>query len=322
MARFFSQVNLQPEEAVVRSYFHLSPILSEYSYHDDCCFSPDGQVVAVNSNSNMISLYRCDGCQFECKIPNKKYGSSKMTFHNSKQAIYINSHNDINDHSARLLNVQNQSFIRYFSANGHTASITSLCAKPNGVITASQDRTIKVWDDSQEKCVLTLEVNRPPNVALHPNGLCLTVTTDQALYLYDIRNLDSVVSTLNMVTNTDVMPYFGMLGTKLAIVGPEFAQIYNASDLKFLCNLDMTMGKQIPGFSFTPDEEFAVIPSSDYSILVADATTGSQVTVLSGHKTPVTSIAFSSAYFTFVSTAAECLFWTVDMPTYHCLIGQ
>lgn len=313
---------IQPEEAIVRSYFHLDPILSEYSYHQDCSFSPDGSNFAVISNANMISLYKCDGCRFESRIPNKKYGSTRLCYHLTKNAIYLNSHNEINDHAARLLNIQQQSFIRYFTANGHTAPITSLCARPNGLITASQDRTIKIWDDSAEKCTTTLEVNSPANIALHPNGLCLSVSTDCALYIYDIRNLDAAVRTTKLKTNGEVTPHFGMKGTKLALVGPDFAQVYCMKDLSLLCSPDLTMGKTTPGCAFTPDEDFLLIPTNDYSILVADAKQGSQVTVLTGHTNPVSSISFSSAYHNFVSTGSECLFWTVDMQTYKLLIGQ
>lgn len=317
--------SIQPEEAIVRSYFHLDPILTEYSYHQDSSFSPDGLSFAVISNANMISLYRCDGCRFESKIPNKKYGSTRLCYHLSKNAIYLNSHNEINDHAARLLNVQQQSFIRYFTANGHTAPITSLCSRSNGVITASQDRTIKIWDDSTDKCTTTLEVSSPANIALHPNGLCLAVTTDSFLYIYDMRNLDSAVLTNKLHNNNDhpkgdFIPHFGMKGTKLAVVGPEYAQIYFMKDLSHF-SLDHTMRKDTPGFAFTPDEDFLLIPTTDYSILVADAQSGSQVTILTGHKNPVSSISFSSAYHNFVSTGEECLFWTVDMPTYKLLTG-
>ena len=71
----------------------------------------------------------------------------------------------------------------------------------------------------------------------------------------------------------------------------------------------------IPGFSFTPDEQFMLIPTNDNTILVDDVRDGAQVTVLAGHKGPISSIAFSSAYHNFVSTGRECLFWTVDMAT-------
>lgn len=311
--------SILPEEAIVRSYFHLDPILTEYSYHQDCSFSPDGLSLAVISNANTISLFKCDGCKFESKIPNKKYGSTKLCYHHSKNAIYLNSHNEINDHAARLLNIQQQSFIRYFSANGHAAPITSLCSRPNGVITSSQDRTIKIWDDSTDKCTTTLEVSSPANIALHPNGLCLAVTTDNALYIYDMRNLDSAVRTTKLSTNGNVMPHFGMKGTKLGIVGPEYAEVYSMKDLTSLYSLRMTMRKETPGFAFTPDEEFFLIPTEDYSILVADAHEGNQVTILTGHGSPVSSISFSSAYHNFVSTGAECLFWTVDMQTYRFL---
>ncbi|OHT04893.1 hypothetical protein TRFO_27505 [Tritrichomonas foetus] len=325
MSRHHSEPSLiNSEEALVRSYFHLDPLLTDYAYHDDCCFSPDGQTFAVVSNSNVISFFKCDGCKYENKIANKKYGCSKVCYHQdkSKNALYLNSKNENNDHAARLLNIQQQGFIRYFSNGGHSAPITSLCPTSNGLITSSQDRTIKFWDDSTERSTTTLEVNHPANIALHPNGLCMAVTTDSALYIYDTRNLDKYVANIKISAKGDKTPYFGMRGTKLAIVGDDFAQEYNMSDLSYMFSLDMTMSKQTPGFAFTPDEEFLLIPTNDYSILVADTGEGSQVTVLSGHRGSINSISFSSAFHNFVSVGRECLYWTIDIPTYNMLINQ
>ncbi|OHT09447.1 hypothetical protein TRFO_04501 [Tritrichomonas foetus] len=318
---------VQREEAIVRSYFHLNPLLPDYSYHDDCCFSPNGETFAVISDSNMISLFKCDGCIFSSKIANKKYGCSRIRYHPVKNALYQNSSkfknssNSASDHAARLLDTETSGFIRYFATNGHTDQITTLTPIKNGLITSSLDQKIKFWDDSQEGSTVTIDLSHPANIAMHPNGLCMAAATLSTLYLYDTRNLDNFVSSVRINAPGDVVPHFGMLGTRLAVVGAGFAQEYNLCDLTLRSELELTMEEQIPGFAFTPDEQFLLCPTHDYSILVADAI-GSQVTVLTGHHSPITSIKFSSAYHNFVSTGRECLFWTVDMQTFKDLAGS
>lgn len=318
--------SLDDSEAIVRSYFILSQILTDFDYHDNSCFTPDGQVFAVISNSDMISLFKCDGCDLLTQIANKKYGCTLSQFHLHNNFMYINSWNEKNDHAARLLDIKTQGFIRYFSSDGHTDHITSLIANNNGLITSGFDTTIKFWDDNQEQCITTIQMgsNCPANISLHPNGICLAATTQNALYIYDIRNLDNVVASKRIDTpNSNLRPQFGMVGNNLFVIGDDFAASYDLTDLSQKYSIPLVMQEgMIPGFSYTHDEQFMLVPTNDFSILIADSLTGSQATVLSGHNSPITSISFSSAYYNFVSTSQECLFWTVDVPTYNLLLNS
>ena len=314
---------LDHEEAVVRSYFHIPAILTDYKYHDSVSFSPDGQFFAVISESNDISIVKTDGCEIRSKIQNRKYHCSKGVFHLTKNLVYLNSKNDSThekDCAARLLNIEKEpaGFDRYFC--GHTGQITSLAATHNGVITASIDRTIKWWSDSEERCISTIKCDWASNIALHPNGKCLAVASPSQILLYDLRNVSAgPVVSQRVSADSEIMPHFGMHGKYLVAVGKRFVRGYRLQDLSRCVALDDTDDSGIPGFSFTPDELFMLVPTNDHAILVADVKTGSQVTVLSGHDSPISSIACSSAYHNFVSTGRECLFWTVDMATYNSL---
>ena len=326
MARHHSSRHTEgrdPDEAVVRSYFHIPAILSDYQYHDSVSFSPDGQFFAVISDSNDISIVKTDGCSIRAKIQNRKYHCSKSAFHLTKNLVYLNSKNDSTnekDCAARLLNIEKEpaGFDRYFC--GHTGQITSLAATQNGVITAAMDRTIRWWNDSEERCVATIPCDLASNVALHPNGKCLAVASPAQLSLHDLRNLTAgPVASTRIGTDSEVMPHFGLYGKFVAAVGKRFVRAYRLEELSRCVSLENTDDTSIPGFSFTPDEQFMLVPTGDHSILVADVKTGSQVTVLSGHDSPISSIAVSSAYHNFVSTGRVCLFWTVDMTTYKSL---
>jgi WD40 repeat protein len=311
------------EETIMRSYAHIPPLLTkeEYKGHDDVCFCRDGEHFIVISDSANLSLFKTDGCSFVAKIPNKKYGCSRCCFHPLKQEVYVNSKIHVTDHDARLISIREQRFVRYFS--GHAAHITTLAAWPSGMVTASRDRTVRFWDENKQESVAVLEYVSAPNVAIHPNGHCVAIACASSLSLHDLRNLSGgpVIST-KLGLQTDVIPYFGFLGKSLMLVGQGIATEYNLTDLSVkLQKVEGIDGRGMPGFCYSGTEDFLLVPTGDNDILVADAGSGSQVTVLSGHESPVARIAMSSAYHSFVSVGKECLFWTVDVQTFNLLVN-
>jgi WD40 repeat protein len=305
------------EDAVIRSYFHLPPILPDHLYHDDVCFSADGSYFAVTSNSTVISLFKTDGCQGQSTIPNKKYGSTRSTFHPKHGTmLYLNSGPD-SDHSARLLDMQVGSFTRYFK--DHTAPITSLAAHGTTLITASLDRKVHVWDELQKAPVSTISPRQPSNVALHPNGRCLALASSGSLSLYDMRNLAAAVRTERTNANTDVTAHFGMRGKGLLVAGRGFAAEYCLTDLSVIVEIADVQDDTMPGLAYGPDESFFCVPAKDNTIVVYDSADGELVTVLAGHDSAVSTIAFCPAFHNLVSAGQRCLFWTVDRGTYYAL---
>lgn len=303
-------------EALVRSYFPLEPLLQKYTYHNDCCFSPDGDHFAVISETSYVTIFQCESCFLKSTIPNKKYHATKSCFHNSKFKLYLNSYGT--DHAARLLNLEKSCFDRYFQ--GHTDQITSLTPTVNGVITASKDNTIQVWADNHEKSVAKITTTSNSNIALHPNQKCLAVTSENSLMLYDFRNLEAgSVSSTRISPNGEYVPHFGMHGKYVMVIGKNFAREYGLNDLRVKVSIEDTCVNEIPGCSFDPEEHFIFVATKDNDILVGDTEKESQVTVLSGHTSDITAIAFSSHYHNFVSVSKECLFWTVDVPTFETL---
>lgn len=302
---------------MIRSYFHLPPLLPDHLYHDDVCFSSDGSLFAVTSNSTVISLFKTDGCQFQRTIQNKKYGSTRSAFHPKHGTmLYLNSGPD-SDHSARLLDAQIGSFTRYFT--GHGAPITSLAALGASLITAGLDRKVCVWDEAHKGPVSTIATRQPSNVALHPNGRCLAVASAGFLSLYDMRNLAAAVRTERINASADVAPHFGMRGKGLLVGGRGFAAEYCLTDLSVIARIDDVQEDAMPGLSYAPDESFFCVPAKDNTIVVYDSSDGELVTVLAGHDSSVNAIAFCPAFHNLVSTGQRCLFWTVDRGTYYAL---
>jgi WD40 repeat protein len=304
-------------DAVIRSYFPIPALLTDYAYHDDVCFSSDGECFAVTSNSTVISIFKTDGCQFQRTIQNKKYGSTKSIFHpKESHRLYLNSGPE-SDHSARLLDIQSGSFSRYFV--GHSSPITSLAAFGSSLITSSTDKTVRVWDEAQKNPTTTMQTRVPSNIALHPNGRCLAVVSPLSIALHDMRNLSAPVLTERIDAGTELMPRFGMRGKGLLVGGRGYAAEYCLTDLSTIATIPDVQEDRAP-VVYTQDESFFCVPTRDGTIVACDSRNGDAVTVLAGHESAVNGIAFSSSFHSFVSAGqGSCLFWTVDRGTYYAL---
>jgi WD40 repeat protein len=106
------------------------------------------------------------------------------------------------------------------------------------------------------------------------------------------------------------------------LVGKGFCSQFHLSSLTRQFKVDDVADDRTPGFAYSPDESFCLVPAKDNAIIVCDTDKGGVVTVLSGHHSTVGAIKFSAAFHNFVSAGKECLFWTVDVATYNALIAQ
>jgi WD40 repeat protein len=75
-----------------------------------------------------------------------------------------------------------------FSA--HPQAVSKLLYSPDGknLITGSLDRTIKIWDTSNNKLLFTLigHTARIRSLALHPNGQILASASNDGVRLWDV----------------------------------------------------------------------------------------------------------------------------------------
>jgi WD40 repeat protein len=305
------------EDAIIRSYFHLPPLLPDYLYHDDVCFSYDGELFAVTSNSTILSIFKTDGCQFERTIQNKKYGNTKSVFHpKQSNKLYLNSGPNF-DHAARLLDIQTGSFIRYFGGDG--LHITSLAASGSLLVTASADRNVRIWDEVQKSATGIIQTREASNAAMHPNGRCLAVGSASTLALYDMRNLAAPVRSERIEATADSGPHFGMRGKGLLFSGRGYAGEYCLTDLSIIAPVRDVQDDCAAPATYSPDESFFCVPARDNTIVVYDSADGAVMTVLAGHESSVNAIAFCPSFHNLVSVGQSCLFWTIDRGTFYAL---
>lgn len=328
------------EEWNLKSFYCSNKIVTDADTHEWCSFSHDGEYFSVISNSDTINIFRCDGCSLLYQRQNKKYKSTICEFHKeNNHLMYINSQGA--SLSAKLLDVHEYSFVRYFpsKAQSNQQYITLLKPMNRGLITSHSDGSIHLWDDNAEDKIGELIVEPYPSFDIHPSGICLAVTTSKYLRIYDLRNTESAVAKIRLVNiGGELKTYFGPIGNKLMILGKGIFQQFNTYNMSLNFSSDgidtdsLGLGfEQHPAFAYTQDENFFLLSNKDSKILAFDSsfehrpyrsrvnqslrsllTYSNLISVYSGHNSSINRICFSPKYQNFVSTGNECLFWSVD----------
>ncbi|KAJ5318647.1 hypothetical protein N7476_005067 [Penicillium atrosanguineum] len=114
-------------------------------------------------------------------VPSKKYGVhlARFTYH-SLQVVHAGTQVD---HSLRLLDLQNERYVRYFS--GHTDKVTCLAVSPG-----SKDETVALWDLSSRNPQSRLKLATPYLVTFDPSASVIAIASQStsSILLYDFRN--------------------------------------------------------------------------------------------------------------------------------------
>lgn len=153
-------------------------------------FDDQGDFVVSSATDDMIEIYDVKEGKRKQGVPSKKYGVHLARFaHHQRQVIHASTKLD---HSVRLLDLHNESYVRYFS--DHTDTVTSLVMSPasDQFVSASKDDTIAVWDIRSRNVQGKLNLATPYLVAFDPSGSVLAIASQStaSVILYDFRNYD------------------------------------------------------------------------------------------------------------------------------------
>ena len=317
MSRNSLKVRIPKEEALVKSYYPDHELTDKFQYYDDVVFNQEGTQFAIISEKKMITLFDTLKATQLCEIKNYKYKCTKVLFAPEDKGIFVNSFNETDNedqHKARLLDVTSNQFIMYYP--GPTGHITSMCCTSNILFTSSKDSSIRLHDISTGKTVSSINPGVPSDIALHPNGLCLAVSNDSKVQLYDVRAIDkgSVCSvTINLPF--PVKPVFGPIGASLIVAGPEYMRLLSLVDLELIHIYDKDHLTFTGAVSFTPDEKFVLAATDNQKIIAFETNINDKAFPRSVYTcdSSVTGIGFSKKYTNFVTVGEKCTYWSVDM---------
>lgn len=162
----------------------------EGSYVTSLDFDDQGEFMVAASTSDEMTVYNIKEGQKTKTIPSKKYGIHLARFtHHSRQVLFASTKQD---DSLRLLELHNESFVRYFSA--HTSQVTCVALSPgnDSFLSCGNDDLVCLWDLNSRTPQGKLKLVTPYLAAYDPTASVMAFASQstQSILLYDVRNFD------------------------------------------------------------------------------------------------------------------------------------
>jgi WD40 repeat protein/energy-coupling factor transporter ATP-binding protein EcfA2 len=183
------------------------------------------------------------------------------------------------------------------SLGGHEGSVSSATFSPEGsrVVTASRDRTARIWDAATAKQIAVLRGHDGfvLSAAFSPDGSRIVTSSD-----------DKTARIWDAATAKQIAVLRGHNGrVNSAAFSPDGSRIVTASDDNTARTWDGATAKEsaflgghkgsVLSAAFSPDGSRIVTASDDNTARIWDAATAKGVAVLGGHEDAVSSAAFS-----------------------------
>jgi serine/threonine protein kinase/Tol biopolymer transport system component len=184
-----------------------------------------------------------------------------------------------------------------FTLKGHTSYVWSVAFSPDGkrLASASNDRTVKVWDAVTGQEILSLTG--------HTGGVSSVAFSLDGKHLASASN-DRTVKVWDAATGQEVRTLTGHTGEVYSVAfSPDGKRLASTSEDKTVKVWDAATGQEVrtlaghtlyvSSVAFSPDSKRLASASGDKTVKVWDAATGQEVRTLAGHTSFVLSVAFS-----------------------------
>ncbi|WP_437581085.1 TIR domain-containing protein [Sorangium sp. So ce887] len=181
--------------------------------------------------------------------------------------------------------------------HGHSDSVNACAISPDGqrIVSASDDRTLKVWDLATGQLLSTLEGHSDSvnACAISPDGQrIVSASDDRTLKVWDLAT-GQLLSTLK--------GHFSLVNA--CAISPDGQRIVSASDDRTLKVWDLATGQLLSTLkghfslvnacAISPDGQRIVSASDDRTLKVWDLATGQLLLTLKGHSSLVNACAIS-----------------------------
>ncbi|XXY54588.1 AAA family ATPase [Sorangium sp. So ce269] len=207
--------------------------------------------------------------------------------------------------------------------SGHSETVTACAVSPDGqrIVSASWDRTLKVWDLASGKLLSTLEghSDRVNACAVSPDGQrIVSASSDSTLKVWDLAS-GKLLSTLEGHSDR----------VNACAVSPDGQRIVSASSDSTLKVWDLASGKllstleghsgEVNALAVSPDGQRIVSASNDKTLKVWDLASGKLLSTFEGHSGGVNACAVSPDGQRIVSASDDKTLKVWDTSTGECL---
>ncbi|KIW11983.1 hypothetical protein PV08_09257 [Exophiala spinifera] len=153
-------------------------------------FDDMGEFLVAASDDETMQVYDIKEGKRTKVIPSKKYGIHLARFtHHPRNVLFASTKQE---DSLRLLELHNESFVRYFTA--HTAQVTCIALSPGGdqFLSCGNDDMVCLWDLNSRSPQGKLKLVTPYLAAYDPsaNVMAIASQSTSSILMYDVRNFD------------------------------------------------------------------------------------------------------------------------------------
>ena len=279
----------------------------------------DGNWTYAEFSENSNFIYSIDS-HLNMKVRNNEdkivhlYDSNSSFVYNFSTCLKKNIIASTDDNGIKIWHINNVQLEK--TLEGHTDQINDIQFCPNSrqISTASSDKTIRLWDFSDEKSRNLSWIESNSSLA----SLCIS---NNKLYTYSnsciqLRDLHSqtIDSEFPIITNEDDI--IKIIPEKQMYVSIDDDNNIYLQDIKDGKNLGVLKGHtdSINYISFDPKHSYLASASNDQTVKVWDIATFSLIKTFFGHKDKVNSVEFSPDGNKMVSTSYDynSIIWDIE----------
>jgi len=279
----------------------------------DATYSPDGRRIAIASKSDTQTarIVDADTARQIIGLSGHEKAVRSVAFSPDGRRIATAS----NDRTARVWDAASGAQLVVLTGHGEglppddeAGNVRSASFSPDGrrIVTASNDRTARVWDSDTGKQIAKLVHDEPiRSAAFSPDGRrIVTASADQTARIWD-ANSAKPLRVLSGHAGLVWSASFSPDGRRILTASfDRTARVWDAETAKQLAVLT-GHGAEIWSAAWSPDARRIVTASFDHTARLWDADTATQLALLSGHRDGVWSAAWSPDGRRIVTTSAD-----------------